>query len=308
MFQKSCLFRCIQSNKNYNQNSLVEQSQMDFITTSSSSSSSSSNESGKNQWATLKRKINSSIIGTIQIRRKIVKHKKKPKALSTVPIKTRTAFVREDYMYYDFENTDDESDMSFDPQSFFRDTDNLNSSLSSVSSLEFEPFETVDERTKSYANTMITRKFEPISSSSRSNLLKSPPTQSKLSNFRPFTTSSRRSLLSPVYESKTGLEAIPCSLCCAVDAVNEETIYLQQEEKCRNNFIFEQSENICSSTLISISNQNSKIKNYEPCLINFPNLTENYSLLSSSSSSSSSSSNGTIDSANDSTDSYFFKN
>lgn len=129
--------------------------------------------------------------------------------------------------------------------------DDLNSSISSVSSLESEPFELSiasiqSNRVKKYSKS----RFDPLSSSSRSNVLTATnSTKRKLSCFEPFSTSSRRSLFIQDNNEQN------CTHCCDNNEDNQDKLYSTKSTTSLTsanwNFLFDQ--NICSSTLCSIN-------------------------------------------------------
>ena len=256
MFQKSCLFKCIQSSK------LNESDANIFEYKASLDTSARKNLLPHKQWSTLKQRINNSIGKKKIIRNKI---KLKKNVLKKHCVDTFN------YEESNTEDDDDDSDASF--SSFYRTiNDDLNSSMSSVSSLEFEPFETVSLTRKKSVTVRVeplkclaTPKFLPISSSSRSNL-RANNTSKKFNH--PFVTSSRCSLLvnesqrlSIITAEKT-LHESSCSLCCS-----QEKFGIKQE-------------NVCSSTLL-LANQESR--SYEAPYADF---TGDCSFLSASSRSS----------------------
>jgi hypothetical protein len=168
--------------------------------------------------------------------------------------------------------------------------EDLNSSISSVSSLEYEPFELSvasiqPNRAKKYSKS----RFDPLISSSRSNVLSTTNSNKrKLSCFEPFSTSSRRSLF---IQDNGSLNQKNCTHCCD-DQDNEDKLYYNSTKSTSSltsanwNFLFDQ--NICSSTLCSINmkkllndkNNSTTIRQYSNNNIN------NRSLSNASSSSS----------------------
>ena len=244
MFQKSCLFKCIQTSNKFNESIdvLKLNSQLDATTETTSSQGKHVNKK-THQWSiTLKKRLN----------------------LKMQSNKKQITFKQSSYDTYnddeDDDDDDDDSDMSF--ESFYNNNDDLNSSLSSVSSLEFEPFEVIPlaqkknikarvSVTSSSSSPPPTIKFVPMSSSSRSNLLHVIDTSAKTTRkFQPFTTSSRRSLLIPI-EEQTSPNSINCSICRR----NGEFFNSQQTND----------NNVCSSTLISLSGN---VARQSPLLVN----------------------------------------
>ena len=258
MFQKSCLFKCIQTSNKFNES-------IDVLKLNSHLDATPETNQGQNvykktqQWsATLKKRLN-------------LKKQSNKKLI----VKQNSYDTYND----DEEDDDDDSDMSFESLSFYNN-DDLNSSLSSVSSLEFEPFEVIPLAQKKNINVRVSSlsppttiksvKFVPMSSSSRSNLLHVIDTSTKTTRkFQPFTTSSRRSLLIPI-EEQTSPNKINCSICRR----NGEILDPQQTND----------NNVCSSTLISLSGN---VAHQSPMLVNC-------SLMSSCSSMSSSSSSNSL--------------
>jgi hypothetical protein len=219
-------------------------------------------------------------------------------------------FEREFYTEYsdlsdeDYDD-DEDSDVSINFNNTLRN-DDLNSSLSSVSSLEFEPFETTNQtnsmqRQKKYTKVM-RPKFDPLVSSSRSTLM----TNSKLSerrfiessrklSFEPFTTSSRRSLLLNASTARNEeIRLNHCPICdIDYDLKREECLQCQHNYSISSSRFFME-ENICSSTVISVNKRNSTfnaIQSDKSSLIK-----RSFSSSSSSSSNSSSASSSSLSS------------
>jgi hypothetical protein len=163
--------------------------------------------------------------------------------------------------------------------------DDLDSSLSSVSSCEFEPFEystSYPQNSRSSLN-LKKYKFDPMSSSSRSNLKIQQATavqedqQNQLQPFRedsvltiaktmsfdPFTTSSRKSLAlsNEVIYKHVANQSCSCSMC----ASSNGSILTDSCVQCINNQsmshpIQKFAANICSSTFNSSSIENNHLE------------------------------------------------
>lgn len=132
MFQKSCLFKCIQSSST--------KLNLNFSDSQDSNSGRKNLLPNGTQWNIIKKRINNSI-GSIQ------KCRKKT-------TKVRAIFYP---VFYDVDSDSDEDYDDDDDDDIFLNSiheNDLNSSLSSVSSLEFEPFESipiVDKKTSSHS-------------------------------------------------------------------------------------------------------------------------------------------------------------
>ncbi|CAF0886196.1 unnamed protein product [Brachionus calyciflorus] len=133
------------------------------------------------------------------------------------------------------DSTDSESDLSFSSIT----NDDLNSSVSSVSSLEYEPFEIQTEKKKILSKKSIIRR--PMYSSSRSSIL-----PNKIGSFEPRITSSRKSLFQQnTYKPE-------CSVC-------QETKQVESSKLTNGSGYFSfGEEQICSSTHLSIDINNQK--------------------------------------------------
>lgn len=149
---------------------------------------------------------------------------------------------------------DSESDISLDSLC----DDDLNSSLSSVSSLEFEPFESISER-----QTAIRKRVKksvvkpPLISSSRSSIQQSSQIVKKL-NFEPYTTSSRKCLRATPSLVQVNSDCSVCSGDQCSNCINNFT----KLSSGKSGYFSYDDQNICSSTVISIKqnqfqNQNS---------------------------------------------------
>lgn len=153
-----------------------------------------------------------------------------------------------------FYESSDESDMSFDDDStndsFELSIDDLDSSLSSVSSLEFEPFESNEkslDRKRKYSKSVLKPRFEPIISSSRSNLMNTVRCDKKSKIlFQPYTTSSRKSLLIKNDSSKS----IQCSVCLNDQGITQNHVILNDTRLNQESF---DGDNILSSTVMSVN-------------------------------------------------------
>lgn len=153
--------------------------------------------------------------------------------------------------FSDSMSEESDSDISFLSLS----NEDLNSSMSSVSSLEFEPFESLNERQSiqnSYRKKSIVR--TPLISSSRTSLQVS--SQKKSLSFEPGTTSSRKSLaLNPYHKENSTL----CSI-CSTDSTNRNCSNCLENSDdsssmARSGYFSFDEQNICSSTHISKTNQ-----------------------------------------------------
>jgi hypothetical protein len=200
----------------------------------------------------------------------------------------------DDYFGQDEYDNDDSCDSSSDTShlsTWLEDENNsfnflnpsshdLNSSISSVSSLEYEPFEmsvveakpanNPSSSIRSNKSKKLTKtksinrsKFDPLISSSRSNVTIRSAAQSKVNpaqskrkmSFEPFTTSSRRSLFNDSKQPQPN--QMNCSYCC--DSNQLENFNYDDDENNNNCFNSTKSsnyllydQNICSSTLCSI--------------------------------------------------------
>lgn len=125
--------------------------------------------------------------------------------------------------FSDYSDDDSESDISFNS---LIDED-LNSSVSSVSSFEYEPFEEQPKQSQSLKKSFVRK---PLLSSSRTSLVKKSP---KMLTFHPHITSSRKSLFNQAKK--------PVCSQCNNDSVPGASGYFSFAE-----------EQICSSTHVSI--------------------------------------------------------
>jgi len=190
--------------------------------------------------------------------------------------------------------------------------DDLDSSLSSVSSCEFEPFEYSTDYHQSNRSSFNAKKykFDPISSSSRSNLKIQPNTQedqqelpqqtteesvltiaTKTMNFDPFTTSSRKSLAlsNEVLIKHVANQSCSCSLCLNSSESISDGNCIECVENQSTQPIQRFAGNICSSTFNSSSIQKNYLESNHSPQINLSlivNQRLNRSLSSSSSCSS----------------------
>ena len=158
-----------------------------------------------------------------------LKNKSNNLVSSTFVSQSKSPIIKYKDEFSDYSD-DSDSDISFTSLN-----DDLNSSLSSVSSLEFEPFECPNERKlvqQSSIKKTIVRK--PILHSSRSSFAQVASSQQV---FEPRITSSRKSLLQPNNFKPE------CSVCY------ESKISTQNGS---GYFSFSEEQNICSSTHISV--------------------------------------------------------
>ena len=322
MFQKSCLFKCIKSNPS--EVSLIEQNYGLFkyndnltISLSNKSKSSSKDKTQVTSIQSLKRRINNSFkqktrpIKILQFIRNdkfdvdsSIKTKSNSNVLSSTMITNNSMqssrlkqFEKEFYTEYsdssdeEYDNDDSDASINFGINNTLRN-DDLNSSLSSVSSLEFEPFETSNQsqRQKSYSKKVMRPKFDPLISSSRSALItnnsksiqasrRSVESTKKL-NFEPFTMSSRKSLLLNNSNGNDEISLNHCPICDIDYDLKRECLTCQHNYSISSSRFFVE-ENICSSTVISINKRNSTFNK---------NQSDTSSLIKKSFSSSSSSS------------------
>lgn len=196
--------------------------------------------------------------------------------------------------------------------------DDLDSSLSSVSSCEYEPFEYSTDYHQSNRNSLSNKKykFDPMSSSSRSNLKIQPKIQedqqarvqqtreesvltiaTKTMSFDPFTTSSRKSLAlsNEIVYKHAPNQSCSCSMCASVNGSIsiEDCVECIENQSTTSQPIQRFVTNICSSTFNSSSIPNNHLESnqvYSPqinlSLIMNQRVNHNRSLSSSSSCSS----------------------